>query len=449
MKTALAVVGAGPGGYDAALEAARRGIRVTLIHDGPPTGYLGGTCLNAGCIPTKFWLGATDAVEEFEAQAGVRVLSGSIEPDFAALQARKTMLIEATRKAMAKRLDQAGVTRVQGRATLDGPGRLTITGHEAVEYDHLVLATGSRPAFPKALAPDNDRILDSTALLGLDRAPASLIVVGAGYIGVELAQAVHRFGARITLVDALDRVAAAEDPEVSKLLLSLFKRRKWDIRLGVRVHGLAGREGKAVLTLDGGETIEADYALAAVGRGPNSDGLNLESVNAKTDQRGFIVTNDKLQAAENVYAIGDVNGRFMLAHAASDQARHVVDRLTGRTNAPYRPGPIPSILYGSPEVVRVGRMEADVPEAIVSRAQMASNPLAQAHASARGFVKVVWEGGKVVGITAVGHQVSRLATAATIMVAQAWTRDQAKSLVFAHPTLDESLKEALLAGPES
>ncbi len=446
MKTHLAVVGAGPGGFEAALEAAARGLETTLIHHGP----LGGTCLNAGCIPTKFWLGATDAVEELAAQAGVRVLSGTIEPDFAAMQARKNLIIEAVRKAMASRLDKAGVAVVQGKATLEGPGRVLLDGgRDEVEYDQLILATGSRPSFPPFLAPDGERILDSTALLELDAAPSRLIVVGAGYIGVELAQAMDRFGADIVLVDALDRIASAEDPEVSKLLLSLFKRRKWDIRLGARVQSLATREHRAVLTLDGGETLEADYALAAVGRGPCSVGLHLAGVGAATDDRGFIATDQRLRAAENVYAVGDVNGRFMLAHAAAHQGVYVAKLLAGALDRDYEPGPIPSILYGSPEVVRVGRMESEMDAGAgnvrVSRAQMAANPLAQAHASTRGFVKVVWENGHVAGVTAVGHQASRLATAATIMVGQSWTRDQAADLIFAHPTLDESLKEALLA----
>ncbi|MGE4552633.1 MAG: NAD(P)/FAD-dependent oxidoreductase, partial [Desulfovibrionaceae bacterium] len=423
------ILGAGPGGYDCALEAAARGLSVALVHAGP----LGGTCLNEGCIPTKFWLGGTEALDELEAQAGVKIASGDVCVDFAALAARTAALIEATRKAMAKRLADAKVTAYAARGRFAGPGVLELTGAGVparIGYGQAVIATGARPAAPAFLRPDGDKILSSTEFLALTAMPARLLVVGAGFIGLELAQAAHRLGAAITLVDAMDRPAPAEDPEVSKLLAQILKRRKWDLRLGGRVSGLVSTPEGAVLTLDGGETLSADLALVAVGRGPVSDGLGLSTIGASTVGPGWIDTDDFLQAADRVYAIGDVNGRAMLAHAASHQARYVAARLGAQPDqcctGPYESGPVPSILYGDPEVLRVGRLEAEaVAEAassgetpVVTRAQLAANPMAQAHAATRGFVKVVWSRGRVIGVTAVGRDVSRLATAATILVAE-------------------------------
>lgn len=451
MKYELIVIGGGPGGFDCAVHAAGTGLKTALIE----RDKLGGTCLNVGCIPTKLMLGATSAIEELHAQVKMKVASGGIDVDWAALQTRKDRFITGTRKAMMQKLDTLGVTFYQARAGVMEPGRVEAASDLSsipLEYDKLVLATGSHPtAFP-GLEPDGKGVLDSTDFLALDEMPDSLIVIGAGFIGLEMAQAAHRMGAKVTIVDALDRVASYEDPEVSKALQSIFKRWKWDVRLGVKVESVATVDGKAVLTLEGGDTVEAGKALVAVGRRPNSANMNLETLGVATAGPGYLQTDEHLRAADNVFAVGDVNGRFMLAHAAEHQGRYVADFIAGKTTQPYESGQVPSVLYGSPEVMRVGRMahelEADGIECETTKAPLAANAMAQAHAATQGFVKVVWsgdrmQGGKVAGITAVGHDVSRLITTATIMVQQHWTREDAQKLMFAHPTLDESLKAAL------
>jgi dihydrolipoamide dehydrogenase len=260
-------------------------------------------------------------------------------------------------------------------------------------------------------------------------------------------------GAKITLVDALPRLAGAEDPEVSKVLESVFKRQGWDLRLGVKVASVKTRGEQAVLTLEGGEELVADRALIAVGRKPNTADLGLESLGATLTGAGYIQTDAQLQAAPSVYAVGDVNGRMLLAHAASHQAHFVVRRLLGHDSGPYDSGPVPSILYGAPEVFRAGLMaeeaKAQGATLLVSRAQLIANPMAQAHAATAGFVKCVWREGKIAGITAVGAGVSRLACFATQIIMLGWTREDAEAFMFPHPTLDESLKAALLADKEA
>ena len=456
----LVILGGGPGGFDAAVEAAGSGLKTALVE----AAELGGTCLNRGCIPTKLWLGATDAVDELAAQAKMRVASGSVDIDFAALQTRKDKYLAATRKAMQQRLAQLGVDLAVGLGRVVAAGSLevaTADGPKTLGYRSLIVATGSRPGSFPGLQPDGDRVLDSTGLLSLAEMPKSLIVVGGGFIGLEMAQAAHRMGAKITLVDALPRLAGMEDPEVSKTLESVFKRQGWDLRLGVKVASVKTRGGKAVLVLDsadgGGEELRADCALIAVGRKPNSADLGLEALGATLNGAGYIQTDAQLQAAPNVSAVGDVNGRMLLAHAASHQAHYVVERLLGRTTKPYDSGPVPSILYGSPEVFRAGVMahaldgnaKALGSSVLVSRAQLIANPIAQAHAATAGFVKCVWREGKVAGITAVGAGVSRLACFATLIIKQGWTREDASGFMFPHPTLDESLKAALLADKEA
>ena len=448
----LLILGGGPGGFDAAVEAAGSGLKTALVE----AGELGGTCLNRGCIPTKLWLGATDVVDALAAQAKMRVATGSVGIDFAALQARKDKYLAATRKAMAARLAALGVDLVAGLGRVTGPGSVevqTAAGPTTFSCRTLLVATGSRPGgFPGIMA-DGARVLDSTGLLALAEMPKSLIVVGGGFIGLEMAQAAQRMGATITLVDALPRLAGAEDPEVSKTLESVFKRQGWDLRLGVKVASVKTRGEQAVLVLEGGEELQADCALIAVGRRPNTVDLGLEALGATLNGAGYIQTDANLLAAPNVYAVGDVNGRMLLAHAASHQAHYVVERLLGHTTRPYDSGPVPSILYGAPEVFRAGIMAEEAKalgsSVLVSRAQLIANPIAQAHAATAGFVKCIWRDGKIAGITAVGAGVSRLACFATLIIQQGWTREDAEAFMFPHPTLDESLKAALLADKEA
>jgi len=444
----LVVIGAGPGGFDAAVEATSHGLKVALVEKD----LIGGTCLNRGCIPTKIWLGATSAIDELHNQAKMKVASGEVIVDFTALQNRTQKHLTGTRKAMAMQLKKLGIDLFEGFGKLAGEGEVEVTtadDTQTLKYKNVVIATGSKPIFFPGLEPDGDCVLDSDMFLAMDTMPSSLIVVGAGFIGLEMAQVAHRFGAKVTVIDAMDRVAPLEDPEVSKALRSVFKRWKWDVQLEKRVSGVKTVDGKAVLTLESGEKIEADKALVAVGRGPVSADLGLEDAGIEL-QFGQIQVNENLEAASNIYAIGDVNGIIQLAHAAAHQAHYVASRIAGKTDAAYESGPVPSVLYGAPEAMRVGKMEneaflTDFESCKTSRAQMAANPMAQAHAATQGFVKVIWSGGKVVGVTAVGHDVSRLTTPATMIVQQGWTAEDIHKTIFPHPSLDEALLSALKA----
>ncbi len=443
----LVVLGAGPGGYDAAVLAAGRGLKTALIEKDE----MGGTCLNRGCIPTKLMLGATSSLEEVANQSKVKIISGDIAVDFPAVQRRKERLLGATRKAMSQRLKNLGADLFPGRGSLAGPENIEIVsdnGQETVQFKNLIIATGSSPSSFPGMAPDGDAVIDSTGFLKLEDIPKSLIVIGAGYIGLEMAQIAHRLGADITILDYAERMAPMEDPEVSKALQSSFKRRKWDIRLGVKVSSVATKSGKALLTLDTGEELEADKALVAVGRRPNTGDLGLEKAGIETSGPGWINVDRNLAAAPGIYAVGDVNGRAMLAHAASHQAHYVVSRIAGENDNPYSAS-VPSVLYGSPEAMCVGAKAHELKDkgepCLVSSFQLAASPMAQAHAATQGFVKVVWSGDRIVGVTAVGHDVSRLTTAAGMMVEQGWTVKDAEKFIFHHPSLDEMLKEAILS----
>ncbi|SMF18674.1 dihydrolipoyl dehydrogenase family protein [Desulfovibrio gilichinskyi] len=443
----LVVVGAGPGGFDAATEAAALGIKVALVEKD----LLGGTCLNVGCIPTKLYLGATSPVEDLAAQVKAKIATGNIEIDFEALCTKKDRFTGATRKAMAQKLKALNIDFYHAAAKIIEQGKVEVSHHNetaVLEYKNLVLATGSHPTVFPGLEPDNETVLDNTGFLALTEMTKSLLVIGAGFIGLEMAQIAHRTGTEITVVDALDRIAMYEDPEVSKTLHSVFKRNKWNIKLGVKVKSVTAENGKAVLRTEDGEEIIADKALIAVGRRPNSKDLGLENCGASTVGPGFVKINENLEAAPNVYAIGDLNGNVLLAHAASHQAGYVVRRITGKDKGPYTHAPVPSILYGSPETMRVGLMVKDLEgkgEIKVSSFPLVANPIAQSYASTQGFVKVVWLDDKVAGITAVGHHVSGFTTAAAMIVQEAWTEEDLHKVIFPHPSLDEALLGALKA----
>ncbi len=443
----IIVIGAGPGGYAAALLASQRGKTVAIIEQQ----YLGGTCLNWGCIPTKLYLGATAHLDGLQAQSRLRLCSGSVHMDLPALRKRKTAFVSATHKAMACCLDTHGVTLLRGHARLADSRTVHITGQteEQCSFASLIIATGSAPAaFPK-LAPDHERILDSTDLLDLDAAPGSLAIIGAGAIGLEMADFWHRLGTSIHLIEGAPRLAPTEDEEIAQTLHGMLKRKKWNIVTGKRVAGLLN-EGESVLTrLEDGTEIRTDKALVAVGRKPNSGSLGLENAGIATADAGWILTDECLRAAPGIYAVGDVNGRTLLAHAAEHQARHAVLHALGEISLPYASGPMPGCIYGSIEVMRAGQTAAELTAAghrvLVSRVSLGANPISQAHGQAQGLVKVAWIDGVVHGITAVGHAASHLVTLAEIMVRDGWTRETAHQHIFAHPTLDEALRDALTA----
>jgi len=451
MQTDLLIVGAGPAGYDAALQAAKRGIGTVLVEKE----HLGGSCLNFGCIPTKFLLAAAAPKADLEGLEKMKTGSGQVLLDLAALVARKERYLEATRKAQAAELQKLGVTLARGRLRAVGMGEAVIDVEgeaTGIVYRRCILATGSLPANRPGLIADHEIILNSGDILSLKEIPAHLLVVGAGFIGMELAQFFSRAGSKITLFEVADRIAPTEDEEISKALAQSFKRMGWDIHTSAKISELKAEDGQAKLTLEGGREFVGDKCLLAAGRVPCSAGIGLEQTGAEVKGAGWVTTDEHLMAAPTLYAVGDVNGRTMLAHAASHQGEWAVRHFAGKEMGAYAPGPVPGCMYGAPETMRVGVMEAEARakgmDVSVSRAQLVANPIAQAHGATSGLVKCVWSEGKLLGVTAAGHGVASLATLACVLVGQGWTKKQCEGIIFPHPTLDEALKTALMAGSQ-
>ena len=446
----LLIIGGGPAGHVAAKEAVAGGLSVALAE----RHLLGGTCLNVGCIPTKVLLGATSAAAELKAQQKRKLCSGEISFDLKALMQRKDRLVAGSRQAVEKELTALGVTLFKGEATFTGPTAAVVRTAEdetPLAFRHAILATGTRPAAFPGLAADGVRVLDSDALLSLQHVPQSILILGGGAIGLELGEWLSRLGTTIILVEAADRLAPLEDPEISAQLKTALAREGWKIHLGKKAISLQTVGDAARCQLEDGSVLEAQLALTALGRRPNTDGLGLEAAGMSADARGFIQIDDHLRAAPTVHAVGDVNGRALWAHAAMHQARHAVRAMVTSQDEPYPFPSMPGCIYGTHEVMRVGKTSRQLAscgrEVSVSRAALAANPLAQAHGASAGLIQCVWDGEHLAGVTAMGWNVSHLVTLAQALVDRHARRNDFESLIFAHPTLDESLEAALLHAP--
>jgi len=446
----LCILGAGPGGLRAAFEGLNLGFEVALVE----RDLVGGTCLNRGCIPTKQYLGGTASLPLLHASKAHKLVEGSITPNLRGLKAKKDRFIKASRQTVEKQLVAAGVRLLFGEGRVSAPGQLEVAANglaQTYPWDTLIIATGSHPASFPGVAADHDCVLDSTDLLELEEAPDDLIVVGAGAIGLEMADFFSRLNTKITLVEACAQLAPTEDAELGEALRKIYAREGWEIHTGRNVASIATQNGKAVLRFADGRELSAAKALVAVGRRPNSTGLGLETLGLKPDP-GWLHVDECLRVAPKVYAIGDVNGQSLLAHAADHQARYAVAHAAGKIFDPYTPPPMPACIYGHMEVMRVGPSVAELRgrQGIeCSRSNMIANPIAQGYCATQGFIKVFWEGGRVCGISALGHGVSHLVGIAGIIVTQGWHAEDIHRIIWAHPTLDEALEAALNAPREA
>ncbi len=441
------VIGAGPGGTTAARLLARGGKKVALVEDT----RLGGTCVNHGCIPTKFLLAATAPIGELRDQTRFGALTGALSLAFAALRKRKDRFVKGTSQSLSKSLSGLGVAIHMGRGRITGPGTVTVEGDQpaTLEAGEIILATGSRPASFPGMAPDGEAVLDSTMLLALDAIPESLLVVGAGAIGMEFSDFFAAAGSKVTIVEGMPRLIPTEDADIAEELRKIVEKSGRACITGRKVGSLVTKDGRAELAFEDGETLGAAKALVAVGRSPNTGGLGVETLGGGLNAKGFVQVDETLRAAPGCYAIGDVNGKTLLAHTADHQAEYVARRILGQTGEPYISGPVPSCVFGHTEVMRVGKTAgealAEGRRVAVSAAPMSLNPIAQAHGSSAGFAKAVWADGELAGMAAVGYGASHLVTAAQLLVLGRHTPESLHAFMFCHPTLDEILRTALLA----
>lgn len=446
----LVVIGAGPGGYVAAIRAAQLGMNVACVEK---ESALGGTCLRVGCIPSKALLESSERYAEVQRDYAAHGINTScVELDLAKMLARKNGVVQTLTKGVAGLFKKNKITRYTGHGRLDGPGKVVVEGQdtEIIEAKHVLIATGSASATLPGVTLDGDRIGTSTEALSYPEVPDHLVVVGAGYIGLELGSVWLRLGAKVTVLEYLPRILPGMDEELAELALKLFKKQGFEFHLGAKVKGAWHDKKGCTVELEEGE-VKCDRVLMAVGRVPYTADLGLESVGIELDKRGRIpVKAHFATSAPNVYAIGDVVEGPMLAHKAEEEGIACVEYLaTGYGHVNY--DAIPGVCYTHPEIASVGHTEEALKQEGVSYKKGAfpfmANGRAKSLGETDGMVKVLAEAksDRVLGVHILGPRAGDLiAEAAAAMEFGATSEDIARTC-HAHPTLAEALKEAALA----
>ncbi|MGV9862248.1 dihydrolipoyl dehydrogenase [Rhodococcus koreensis] len=441
----VVVLGGGSGGYSAALRAAQLGLTVALIEKDK----VGGTCLHAGCIPTKALLHVAEVAESIRHSEGLGLQARLDGIDSAALISFKNGIVGRLHKGLEGLISAApGITYVGGTGRLVGARTVEVDG---ITYTgrNLVLATGSTAQLLPGV-PVDGRILTSTEALGLGRIPASVIIIGGSAIGIEFASAWRALGTEVTVVETIPRLVPLEDASLSKQLQHAFRRRKIHVLTGKKVEQVEQREDFAAVLLDDGEKLEAEYVLVAVGRRPMTDDLGLDVAGVDTD-RGWVVTDERLRtSAEGVYAVGDVVRGLQLAHRGFAHGVFVAEEIAGLAPEPVIDSSIPRVTYSDPELASVGLTEtaarAKYGDDVTSyEYNLAGNGRSQILGTT-GIVKLVKEpGGTVVGAHMVGARLGEQIGEVSLIVNLGIRPEDISRFIHAHPTQNEALGEAVLA----
>ena len=439
----LVILGGGSGGYAAALRAAELGLTVALVEKGK----LGGTCLHSGCVPTKALLHAAEVADSTRESATFGVNATFEGIDMGRVNSYKEGIIGRLHKGLQGLVKSRKVEYVEGEGRLTAPNTVTVGDRELVGKD-VVLATGSRPKLIPGLEVGG-RVMTSEQALQLDSVPESVVVLGGGVIGVEFASVYTSFGAKVTVVEGLDRIVPAEDEAVSKTLNRAFRKRKIDVRTGVRFQSVDNREDGVTVTLEDGTELEADMLLVAIGRGPVTEDMGFEEAGVTLD-RGFVTVDGKLRTSvDHVWAVGDIVPGLQLAHRGFAQGIFVAETIAGLDPTPIDESGIPRVTYCDPEIASVGLTEAAAKEkygAVESvEYNLGGNGKSQILGT-QGFVKLVRRtDGPVVGIHMVGARIGEQVGEAQLIYNWEAMPEEVAALIHAHPTQNEALGEAHLA----
>jgi len=454
----LVVIGAGPGGYVCAIRAAQLGLKVACVEK---RDALGGTCLNIGCIPSKALLHASELYAEANghmADLGINIKGVSL--DLPKMMAFKDEGVEGNTKGIEFLFKKNKVEPVYGAGKVLAAGNVEVAlnegGTRVLDAKNIVIATGSDVMPLPGVEIDDERIVSSTGALTLPEVPKHLLVVGGGVIGLELGSVWSRLGAKVTVVEFLDRIIPGTDNEVAKQFQRILKKQGFTFKLGTKVTGIEKAKGGLKVSVEpakGGDTevIEADYALVAIGRRPYTDGLGLAEAGVEMDDRGRVATDAHFKTnVDGIYAIGDAIVGPMLAHKAEDEGVAVAEILAGQSGH-VNYDVIPGVIYTAPEVATVGKTEEELKEAgvdyKVGKFPFSANGRAKVNKQADGFVKILADAktDRVLGVHILGMDAgTMIAEAAVAMEFGASSEDVARTC-HAHPTLTEAVKEAALA----
>ncbi|MGA3090861.1 MAG: dihydrolipoyl dehydrogenase [Terriglobales bacterium] len=441
----LIAIGAGPGGYESAAHAGHLGKKVALVEKN----YIGGTCLNVGCIPAKTFLRSSKLFHDCKEAARYGVRVGSVEFDLPAVVERKKRVVGTLTKSVETMLKRAGVELIRGTARLASRGVVEV-GEQRLQTANVLLATGSRPAVPPIAGIGSERVLDSNTVFDLTAMPESLVIVGGGYIGLEFACFFNEIGTRVTVVEMLPQVAAGCDGEIASRLLQSMRRAGVEFHLSSKVQKIEGHSVDYLNKEGLAQAITAEWVLNSTGRAPNVQDLGLEEVGVDFGPRGVKTSDRGKTSVPGIWACGDVTGRRMLAHAATREGIVAVNNMFGRKDR-IRYHAIPSVIYTHPEVASVGSTEEELKAAGIEYKKSVV-PMAVAgrflieNESGSGIVKVL--AGKkyseILGVHAIGDASSEFIVAAAGMVETEMCISGASEIVFPHPTVSEALREAIL-----
>lgn len=443
------VIGSGPGGYVAAIRAAQLGKNVTIVDKD----QVGGVCLNRGCIPSKALISVSHRYEEMQGGADLGLSAQNVSLDFTKAQQWKDSVVKKLTGGVQALLKGNKVQIVPGEAIFVEKNQVRVlNGYEVNRYqfNHCIIATGSRPIELKAF-PFGKRILSSTEALNLKEIPKRLIVIGGGYIGIELGQTYAKLGSQVTILEGADHILPGFEKSLTQLVTKSLKRTRVEIHTNAMARSATQTETEVTVTFQVGDetkTVTGDYLLVTVGRRPNTDELGLEQIGLQTDKRGLIEINEKCQTnIPNVYAIGDIVKGPALAHKASYEGKVAAEVLAGLSSViDYKA--IPAVVFSDPEMASVGLSEAEAAEKgisyIVGRFSYGANGRALSANQPEGTVKIIAEKEKriVLGAQIVGYEASNLIAEAALAIEMGATLEDISLTIHAHPTLAEMVMEA-------
>jgi dihydrolipoamide dehydrogenase len=451
----LIIIGGGPGGYNGAIRAGQLGLRVACVES---RGTLGGTCLNVGCIPSKSLLHASEMFELAKKDFGALGIEVNPKLNLSAMMKQKAEAVGQLTQGIEFLFKKNKVEWIKGAGRLAGPNTVEVTDSAGatttVSAKSIIIATGSTSTPLNGVDVDQQRIVDSTGALDLPEVPASMIVIGAGVIGLELGSVWRRLGAKVTVVEYLDRITPGLDQETAKTLQRALTRQGVSFKLGTKVTAAVARADGVDLTMEpvaGGpaETLSAAYVLLAIGRQPYTDGLGLETVGIATDNRGYIETKNFATSAPGIFALGDVTHGPMLAHKAEDEAVACVEIIAGKAgHVNYEV--IPNVIYTYPEVATVGRTEEELKAEgaayKVGKFPFTANSRAKVNHEAEGFVKVLADAktDRILGVHMIGPDVSEMIGEYCVAMEFSAASEDVARTCHPHPTRSEALRQAAM-----
>ncbi len=449
----LVVIGSGPGGYVCAIRAAQLGLKTACIEKDKT---LGGTCLNVGCIPSKALLSVSEKYEQAQHQfAGLGIDVGSPKADVAKMMAHKDEVVSANTQGIAFLFKKNKVTHIVGTGSIKSAGVVEVDG-KAIRAKNIVIATGSESTPLKGIDVDEKQIVTSTGALCFEKVPKTLAVIGGGVIGLEMGTVWQRLGAKVTVIEFLDRILPTMDGELSKEAKKILAKQGMEFKISTKDTAAKPTKGKVTLTLEpaaGGasETLEIENVLLAIGRRPYTQGLGLDKAGVKTDKRGCVEIDDHFQTnIKGIYAIGDVVRGAMLAHKAEDEGVVVAEIIAGQSGH-INYDAIPGVVYTSPEVASVGFTEEQLKEKGVAykagKFPFMANGRARAMAATDGFVKILADAktDRVLGCHIIGPEAGTLIAEVVSVIEFGGSAEDIARTCHAHPTLNEVVKEAALA----